>query len=88
MDETSDYCGNAGKVERVYWRGEEPWVRMRSRLGNCWSVPWQHTDLPRLTSPAASPQHLLSPEGLLELSRHLKRRGTPLSGPSKKPFSP
>jgi hypothetical protein len=62
-------------VERVYWRGEEPWVRMRSRLGPCWSVPWSHTDLPSLTPQVPPPGHLLSPEGLRALSRHLKRRG-------------
>ena len=74
-------------MEGVYWRGEEPWVRMRSRLGTCWSVPWRHTDLPLLIPPAVPQLPLLSPQALLELARHLKRPGRLSSRQNKKPAS-
>ena len=69
IDESSDYCGNGGKVERVYWHGEEPWVRIRSQLGTCCSVPWHHTDLPALTPHDTHLLPLLSPQAL-EDDRH------------------
>ncbi|MGB5734460.1 MAG: hypothetical protein WBM40_08455, partial [Thiohalocapsa sp.] len=67
------HCGTEGQVERLYWREEELWIRMRTCQGGWLSLPWHETDLPRLTAatpPACLP---LSPPVLLELARHLKR---------------
>ncbi len=80
---TSAPHGTEGTVERVYWRGEEPWVRIRSREGK-FSVPWHHTDLPGLSVPPIKQGPLLSPQALLELVRHLGRRGKASSATSKR----
>ena len=44
MDETSDYCGQGGKVERVYWRGAyteavQDWVYLGGEFGgSTWAI--------------------------------------------------
>jgi hypothetical protein len=47
-DDTHPQCGTQGRVERFYWRGEEPWVRLRTRNGRWLSLPARQTDLPSL----------------------------------------
>jgi hypothetical protein len=76
-DDTHPHCGTQGQIERLYWRGEERWVRMRTRDGRWLSLPARQTDLPALTDTAPSSVPMLSPQSLLALARHLKRRDLP-----------
>lgn len=74
IEESSGCFNTAGKVERVYWREEQLWVRIRNREGLCLLVPWQQTDLPRLTTVSFPPTPRLSLQSLGELVRHPKGR--------------
>jgi hypothetical protein len=76
-DDTHPQCGTQGSVERLYWRGEEPWVRLRTCDGRWLSLPGRQTDLPTLTDTAPASVPVLSPQSLLALVRHLTRRDPP-----------
>ncbi|MDQ5852781.1 MAG: hypothetical protein M3380_12080 [Chloroflexota bacterium] len=76
---TSPYYGQVGRVCRVFWRGDAPWILLRSSDGRVLTLPWSVTDLPvPMTTHAEppSPQDavLLSPTALLALVRFLRRR--------------
>lgn len=75
IDGAGDPDSTEGHIERLYWRGEELWIRLRTRDGTWRSIPWQQTDLPRLTATALPRVPPLSPPVLLELAQHLQRRG-------------
>ncbi|MFL6352139.1 MAG: hypothetical protein ACJ74Z_09845 [Bryobacteraceae bacterium] len=77
--EDSPYCGQAGRVRRVFWRQREAWVLVRLRLGGMTALPWSSTDLPLPTleyhpGAGANPPVLLSPAALRELARFLQTR--------------
>jgi hypothetical protein len=55
MAETSPYCGQLGRVCRVFWRAGAPWVLLRLSSGLQVPVPWQATDLPVPLISAADP---------------------------------
>src|SRR5678816_2344467 len=87
VSEDSPYCGQSGRVRRVFWRQRVPWVVVRLRLGGIVALPWASTDLlvPRLeidprTDEAATA--LLSPIALRDLARFIQRR-RPRRGRSK-----
>jgi hypothetical protein len=84
IDESSGCFNTTGKVERVYWREEQLWVRIRHHEGLCLLVPWQQTDLPRLTTVSFPPTPRLSLQSLVELVRHLKDREPRTRRSSKK----
>ncbi len=79
--ETSPYFGQVGRVCRVFWRGDTPWILLRTIGGSLLTLPWSETDLPTpvttRTEPS-SPQDavLLSPAALLALVRFLHRRAS------------
>ncbi len=81
--EESPYCGQAGRVLRVFWRGRVPWVVVRLRAGGVTAVPCIWTDLPlpvteQSSSPRGGPAALLSPATLRDLVRFFcDRRGKP-----------
>ncbi len=84
-DPTSGHFGSDGNIERIYWREEVPWVRIRCRDGTRLSVPWAQTDLPTLTAqPVASIPALTAPV-LVQLVHYLKRRGKPSVGVNSTP---
>ena len=78
VSESSLYCGQSGRVRRVFWRGRAtPWVRVRLRIGGMVSLPWDETDLPtpelELDSlPDDGHTVLLSPAALQDLVRFLR----------------
>src|SRR5215831_11546412 len=45
VSEDSPYCGQSGRVRRVFWRQRVPWVVLRLRLGGIVALPWASTDL-------------------------------------------
>src|SRR5947207_10807818 len=70
--EDSPYCGQSGRVRRVFWRERTPWVLVRLRVGGIVSVPWDETDLPVTKleggpSPDDGPTVLLSSDALRDL---------------------
>jgi hypothetical protein len=72
VSESSPYCGQLGRVKRVFWRKRRPWVLVRFRIGGMTGVPWNWTDLPvlNLGSPVDDgPVVLLSPAALRDLVR-------------------
>jgi hypothetical protein len=86
VSESSPYCGQSGRVKRVFWRKRRPWVLVRFRIGGIASVPWNWTDLPVLKNlgwPADGPVVLLSPAALRDLVRFSRSHG---SHPQKKTF--
>jgi len=78
VSESSPYCGQAGRVKRVFWRKRRPWVLVRLRIGGITGVPWNWTDLPvlKLGSPADAPVVLLSPAALRDLVRFSRSHGS------------
>ena len=77
VSENSPFCGQSGRVRRVFWRERSPWVLVRLRLGGIASVPWGWTDLPvpplgRGPSPDEEPTVLLAPTALRDLVRFLR----------------
>ena len=78
MSEESPSCGYSGRVCRVFWRGEIPWVLVRLRDGVMQSLPWVWTDLPVAPAPQ-EPQTddgatvLLAPVALRELVRRVRQ---------------
>jgi len=86
VSEDSPYCGQSGRVRRVFWRESQPWALVRFRIGGMTAVPWDWTDLPvpqLEPSPSAGDgvMVLLSPTALRDLVRFL--RGHPTK-PDKK----
>jgi hypothetical protein len=77
VSEDSAYCGQSGRVRRVFWRQRVPWVLVRLRLGGIVVLPWASTDLlaphletdPRIDEAAAA---LLSPIALRDLARFIQ----------------
>ena len=78
VSESSPYCGQSGRVKRVFWRKRRPWVLVRLRIGGITGVPWNWTDLPvlKLGSPADAPVVLLSPAALRDLVRFSRSHGS------------
>lgn len=77
--EDSPHCGQTGRVCRVFWRADAPWVLLRAANGALFSLPWAATDLPKPVvehdPPAeAPPAVLLAPAALLALARFLRHR--------------
>ena len=77
MSEESPSCGHSGRVCRVFWRDERPWVLVRLHDGVMVSVPWDWTDLPIAPSeqePETDERAtvLLSPMALRELVRRVR----------------
>src|SRR5256886_15778139 len=74
VSEDSPFCGQSGRVRRVFWRERSPWVVVRLCLGGITGVPWGWTDLPVPQwepSPSSDeePMILLSPTALRDLIR-------------------
>jgi hypothetical protein len=77
VSEDSPYCGQSGRVRRVFWRAQVPWVLIRLRLGGIVALPWASTDLlaPPLEIDPRSDEvstALLSPIALRDLVRFLR----------------
>jgi hypothetical protein len=77
LAEESSACGQRGRVCRVFWRQEEPWVVLRCQNGLLLSLPWHWTDLPiplaPLPGPPAQPYlALLTPQALVELVQFVR----------------
>lgn len=75
--EDSRYCGQPGRVRRVFWRERIPWVVVRLGSGGLTAVPWVWTDLPvppleRDLSAEGGSAVLLSPVALRDLVRFLR----------------
>jgi hypothetical protein len=76
VSEASPYCGQPGRVRRVFWRERTPWVLVRLRIGGMAAVRWDWTDLPvprweRNPSPD-EPAVMLSSSALRNLVRFLR----------------
>ena len=84
IDGASKHCGTEAQVERLYWREEELWIRVRTLEGKWLSLPCRETDLPRVTAEAFPKHPYLSPQVLLALARYLKRYGQRHSNPVRK----
>jgi len=72
------HCGQAGRVARVFWRGEVPWILVRGDDGQAFAIAWAATDLPvpvgsPITEPDAEAPRL-SPASLQALARFLCQR--------------
>jgi hypothetical protein len=72
--EDSRYCGQSGRVRRVFWRDRTAWVVVRFRIGGLAAVPWAWTDLPvpQLETDSLVDDGLavlLSPVALCDLAR-------------------
>jgi hypothetical protein len=77
VSEESRSCGQRGRVCRVFWRADVPWVLVRLPDGVMQSVPWAWTDLPVFDGQADAPVDesdtmLLSPIALRDLVRVLR----------------
>src|SRR5215467_12664229 len=80
--ENSPYCGQVGRVRRVFWRERKPWARVRFCIGGMTAIPWDWTDLPvpPMGSSAVADERasvLLSPTALRDLVRFLGTHDTP-----------
>jgi hypothetical protein len=89
VSEDSPYCGQSGRIRRVFWRRRVPWVLVRLRLGGTVALPWASTDLlaPQLEVDPRSDETstaLLSPIALRDLARFFQNRST--RGRPKKQF--
>jgi hypothetical protein len=76
--EASPYCGQSGRVCRVFWRAGAPWVLLRTSSGLRVPVPWHATDLPvppvHGPAPATQEAVLLAPAALVALLRFLQQQ--------------
>jgi hypothetical protein len=76
ISEHSPYCGQSGRVRRIFWRDRRAWVVVRFRIGGMAAVPWDWTDLlvPQLeTDPSMDePAVLFSPSALCDLVRFFR----------------
>ena len=82
LSEESPYCGQSGRVRRVFWRQRTAWILVRLRLGGMVAFPWASTDLPvppleEDARPDGPPSALLSPIALRDLIRFLQYRRMP-----------
>ena len=73
--ENSGYCGQSGRIRRVFWR-PDPWVLVRFQNGDLRALPWGWTDLPQPETSVSAEWHtgsaaLLSAAALLDLVRFL-----------------
>jgi hypothetical protein len=90
VSEDSPYCGQSGRVRRVFWRRQVPWVVLRLRLGGIIALPWDSTDLlapPAATDPGtdAAATALLCPIALRDVARFILQR--PACDRSKEQFN-
>jgi hypothetical protein len=91
VSDDSPYCGQSGRVRRVFWRQRIPWILIRLRLGGIVALPWASTDLlaPQLElnprADQAGTALLLSPIALRDLARFIQHRRS-VRGRSKKQF--
>jgi hypothetical protein len=79
VSESSPYCGQPGRVRRVFWRKRRPWVLIRFRIGGITSVPLDWTDLPIPDLGLGAdngPVVLLSPAALRDLVRFSRSHRT------------
>lgn len=74
MDGAGHYCGTEGQVERLYWREETLWIRIRTQQGRWLSIPWHDTDLPSMSTVTFPECPHLSPQALLKLVQHLNHQ--------------
>ena len=76
ISEDSPYCGQSGRVRRIFWCDRRAWVVVRFRIGGIAAVPWDWTDLiiPQLGADPSidEPAVLLSPTALCDLVRFLR----------------
>ena len=80
MSEESSSCGQRGRVCRVFWRDDTPWVLVRLQDGVMQSLPWAWTDLPVADEAREMPvvereTVLLSPTALRDLVRVVRGLG-------------
>jgi hypothetical protein len=88
LAEESSSCGQRGRVCRVFWRQEVPWVVLRCHNGLLLSVAWHWTDLPIPPAPSSSPKGqpflaLLAPQSLVELVRFVRYHAGTSRSPSR-----
>jgi hypothetical protein len=81
VSEDSPFCGQSGRVRRVFWRERSPWVLVRLRIGGITSIRWAWTDLPvpesgGCLSADEEPTVLFSPTALRDLVRFLRSQRT------------
>jgi hypothetical protein len=77
--EASPYCGQCGRVCRVFWRAGAPWVLLRTSSGLRVPAPWHATDLPIPPASTVVPSAdrapvLLSPAALVALVHFLRQQ--------------
>jgi len=74
VSESSSYCGQSGRVCRIFWR-PDPWALVRLQNGALLAVPWNWTNLPKpeiQPSSSGSSVALLSPFALRDLVRFFR----------------
>ena len=76
ISEDSPYCGQSGRVRRIFWCDRRAWVVVRFGIGGIAAVPWDWTDLliPQLGADPSidEPAVLLSPTALCDLVRFVR----------------
>jgi hypothetical protein len=77
VSEESGSCGQRGRMCRVFWRDDVPWVLVRLHDGVMLSLPWSWTDLPVLHADDNCRVDeafitLLSPAALRDLARFVR----------------
>ncbi|MGR3279677.1 hypothetical protein ACSYAD_31960 [Acaryochloris marina NIES-2412] len=87
VDTASEYCGTEGRLERLYWREEVLWIRMRTQAGGWLFLPCRQTDLPQVTATTFPTSPRLSAPVLLQLAQYLECLGQKQLGPTHKPGS-
>ena len=92
VSEDSPYCGQSGRLRRIFWREGNPWVLVRLRIGGMIAVRWDWTDLPVPplevgSSPNETATVLLSPSALPDLVRFLRSHCTKFDKTDKKKHS-
>jgi hypothetical protein len=80
VSEESASCGQRGRVCRVFWRDDAPWVLVRLHDGVMLSLPWRWTDLPVPHADDEPPVNdvaitVLSPTALRDLVRFVRGHG-------------
>lgn len=88
LAEESPACGQAGRVCRVFWRQQAPWVVLRCQNGLLLSLPWHWTDLPIPLTPPSGPTEqpylaLLAPQALVELVQFVRYHAGKPRSPSR-----
>ena len=76
--EECPYCGESGRVRRVFWRQLLPWVSVRLNSARMVAIPWCWTNLPKAQNgdlPSNdSSAVLLSVSALEDLLRFVRER--------------